>query len=364
MNWSPRPGPEVVEVRVVGEIIRRVRGPLFALTLVVACPLWIVHASSPVALARQTPGERADVLVAAIQAALERPVTDAGRRVAAAKLAELDRMGSEVLTQKCAGYNRLVSLNRGSSDPDEKLLRRFLALYDQLPQAQRAPFRFGRYLVYEILAADAHRHNDADLETRLLRDAVRIFTADPGDARERQLVQQLLDRAEMVGRPAPPLIGGTWLNLAPGTTRMDLGGAVTVIEFTAHWCSPCKDSYPGLLRLHERFGPQGLRIVLATRLWGYLGKEKNMSPERELAAVRRLFIEEDRLPFPIVIADAQAGAGQGEAADANAAAYFVQPIPHFVVIDRHGMVRRVDLGWEAGDEARLTEIVKRLLAER
>ncbi len=321
-------------------------------------------ALSSVVLARQTPGERADALVAAIQTALERPVTDAGRRVAAAKLAELDRMGPEVLAQKCAGYNRLVSLNRGSNDPDEKLLRRFLALYDQLPQAQREPFRFGRYLAYEILAADAHRHNDADLEKSLLRDAVRTFTAYPGDARERQLVQQLLDRAELAGKPAPALVGDTWLNAAPGTTRMDLGGAVTVIEFTAHWCSPCRDSYPGLLRLQERFGKQGLRIVLATRLWGYFGKEKNISPERELAADRKLFIEEDLLPFPIVIAPAPAGAGAAQAADANALAYFVQPIPHFVVIDRQGIVRRTDLGWEAGDEARLTAIVRQLLTER
>ena len=309
----------------------------------------------------QTSAARADALVAAINAALERPVTDAGRTTAAAKLAELDAMGADVLKQKTAGYSRMVSLNRGSKTPDEKLLRRFLALYDQLPAADREPFRFGRYLVYEILAEQAHRQSAFDQEKALLREGVAKFTGDAGDKRELDITRQLLDRAELVGEVAPALLAEHWLNAAPANNRLDLTGAVTLVEFTAHWCGPCKESYPGLLRFHERFAARGLRIVLATRLWGYFGKEKNLSPERELAADRQMFLDEDKLPFPIAIATTPAGAGPADGADANAKAFFVQPIPQFVLIDAAGIVRRIDLGWDEDYEKALAGQIEALL---
>ena len=330
-------------------------------TLLMCLSLLLWQTPSPSA---QTNIARADALVAAINAALERPVTDAGRATAAAKLAELDAMGADVLKQKTAGFNRMVSLNRGSKDPDETLLRRFLALYEQLPSADRDPFRFGRYLVFEILAEHAHRANALDTEKALLREGVAKFTGDPGDKRELGITQQLLDRAELVGQPAPSLLAEHWLNAAPANNRLDLAGTVTLIEFTAHWCGPCKESYPGLLRIHERFAARGLRIVLATRLWGYFGKEKNISAERELASDRQMFIDEDKLPFPIAIATPPSGAGPADGADVNAKAYFVQPIPHFVLIDAKGVVRRIDLGWDEDYEKVLTAEVEKLLPAR
>ena len=317
----------------------------------------------------QTPGPsaptnaaRADALVGAIIAALEqRPVNDAARATAAAKLAELDAMGADVLKQKAAGYGRMVSLNRGSKTPDEKLLRRFLALYDQLPAGDRDSFRFGRYLVYEILAERAHRVGALDDETALLREGVAKFTGDAGDKRELDITRQLLDRAELVGKPAPALLAEHWFNAAPPSNRLDVSGAVTLIEFTAHWCGPCKESYPGLLRLHERFAAQGLRVVLATRLYGYFGKDRNVSVEKELAADWQLFLLNEKLPFPIAVAMPPADTGLNAPTDPNARAYFVQPIPQFVLIDAKGIVRRIDLGWDEDYEKALAVSIEKLL---
>ena len=306
--------------------------------------------------------ERGEALAAAIDAALTRPVTDEGRRLAAEKLKALDALGPAALVPQCKGYGRMVSLNRGSKTPDAALLRRFLALYDQLPATARDPFRFGRYLVFEILAEQAHRAGEFEEEKRLLREGVARFTSDPGDARELQITQQLLDRANLVGRAAPDLVADHWLNAAPQGGRLDLAGQVTLIEFTAHWCGPCRDSYPGLLRLQRRFGARGLRIVLATRLWGYFGAEKDLSADRELAADRKMFLEDDALPFPIAIATPPPGAGPADGADANAKAYFVQPIPHFVLTDASGIVRRIDLGWDDDYEQALAAAIDAMLA--
>jgi hypothetical protein len=46
--------------------------------MVALLPLLLSLAMAPPAPARQTPAERADALVAGIEAALQRPVTDAG----------------------------------------------------------------------------------------------------------------------------------------------------------------------------------------------------------------------------------------------------------------------------------------------
>jgi thiol-disulfide isomerase/thioredoxin len=35
--------------------------------------------------------------------------------------------------------------------------------------------------------------------------------------------------------------------------EMPMDGAVTLLEFTAHWCGPCRESYPGVNRLRSQF---------------------------------------------------------------------------------------------------------------
>lgn len=256
-----------------------------------------------------------------------------------------------------------VARSRASTTPDLATLREYLRLWESLPAAERdANLRFGVYLVYEILAADAHRRGQLDDEKRVLREGLALFQRHPDATRERAITRQLLDRVEMIGHPAPDLVGGTWLNADPPGGRFPLAGAVTLVEFTAHWCGPCKESYPGLTRLSAQYGARGLRVVLATRLYGYFGATKAMPPADERAAVTRMFVDELRLPFPVVIAAPQTSEPVSGASDANAEAFFVQPIPHFVLIDRSGIVRAVELGWDAADEARWATRIEPLLA--
>src|SRR5579863_2760910 len=66
-------------------------------------------------------------------------------------------------------------------------------------------------------------------------------------------------RLELVGTPAHAITAPRWLNAPPDLRTLPMTGQVTLLEFTAHWCGPCRESYPGVNRLRERFARQDFR---------------------------------------------------------------------------------------------------------
>ena len=64
-------------------------------------------------------------------------------------------------------------------------------------------------------------------------------------------------RYSLVGTGAAPIKAPRWLNAPSDLTEMAMDGAVTLLEFTAHWCGPCRESYPGINRLRQQYGRRG-----------------------------------------------------------------------------------------------------------
>jgi thiol-disulfide isomerase/thioredoxin len=50
-----------------------------------------------------------------------------------------------------------------------------------------------------------------------------------------------------------------------GTLPADLKGKVVLVDFWASWCGPCKESFPVMEDLQQRYGSQGL-VILAVNL--------------------------------------------------------------------------------------------------
>jgi thiol-disulfide isomerase/thioredoxin len=119
-----------------------------------------------------------------------------------------------------------------------------------------------------------------------------------------------------------------------------LRGQVVLIDFWATWCGPCRASMPAIERVYATHRGRGLAVV-SVNTEGVQGADRIRS-----------FVQELGLGFPVVIDD-------GSVADA----YRVTTIPHLVLVDRRGVIRKVHRGTAPGFEDDLRTQVEALLAE-
>lgn len=141
-----------------------------------------------------------------------------------------------------------------------------------------------------------------------------------------------------VGAAAPafslsPLGGGRAVRLS------SLRGKVVFVDFWASWCVPCRQEFPVLQRLYERYRERGLRVVGIT--------------VDEEAPNARGFVERARARF-LILHDA----------DSSVAERYAPPsMPTSYVIDREGILRHINRGFEASDEAKFERQVRALLGQ-
>jgi thiol-disulfide isomerase/thioredoxin len=132
-----------------------------------------------------------------------------------------------------------------------------------------------------------------------------------------------------VGHSAPEFPeGATWLNGQPLTWKA-LRGKVVILDFWADWCGPCRNDLPRLRQLHEDRGNNGL-IIIGVHLAG----SKRASVEKAISDLH--------LEYPICI-DIPNRRETGKIEEMLFPSKFssqfaIGAIPHFVVVDRHGIV--------------------------
>ena len=154
-----------------------------------------------------------------------------------------------------------------------------------------------------------------------------------------------------------------------GPASVDMKGHVTLLEFTAHWCGPCKESYPGINRLRERYGPKGFRVVLATQLYGYFQTEQNLDAATEIERDRTYFAEH-HLDVPVGISDRVDTRRERrrrhlyDGPDPNDTAYRVGGIPQIHLIDKQGRIRLIMVGYDDANEPKLAKFIEGLLSEK
>jgi thiol-disulfide isomerase/thioredoxin len=182
------------------------------------------------------------------------------------------------------------------------------------------------------------------------------------------MVDPVIARYALVGTAAGPITAPRWLN-APANSTIAMPGAVTLLEFTAHWCGPCKESYPGVKRLLAKYGSRGFRVVLATELYGYFGTEQGLAPEVEFERDREYW-GHDMPNVPVAVGDRTPPGVRGAdgnytyTKNPNDAAYEVGGIPQIQIIDKKGVIRLIMVGYDDVNEASLSKLIETLLKEK
>lgn len=295
---------------------------------------------------------RGDVLAEAVVSGLREPKSDQRNARLERYVDDLDRLSDDLLDLKIATHARMNGYYR-ADDIDDGIIKHSTWLIDRaaaFSPAQRTTHGSTIVSAYINMAEALFGRGQNDRAHALLT-AARTGWSDIRNAS--RMLEPVVARYALLGTIGAPISAPRWLN-APAGTTLPMTGAVTILEFTAHWCVPCKESYPGLKRLLAKYGPRGLRVVLATELYGYFGTERPLTPDEEFARDRDYWAHEG-LTVPIAVADPNSP---------NDKAYEVGGIPQIHVLDRHGRIRLIMVGYDDANEAGLSTLIEKLLKEK
>ena len=315
---------------------------------------------------RATPDEHAKVLVSGIRFILRQPVS-ASRNAEAEKLVDrVEALPAAFVRERIEAHGALNSYYR-ADDIDLGIIRhstRLIELNKGLTPEQRvAPIASVLTAAYENLAEALAGQEQNAKALDVLRRAPVELAGVPGVA---ERLAPTVERYQLVGTPGAAIEAPTWLNAPAGTTKIDMKGSVTWLQFTAHWCGPCRESYPAVGRMLQKFGGKGFRVVMATQFYGYFESRRNLTPADELAAITEYF-PKHAVTVPIAVADnlppVMENGRPVRKANVNDAAYKVSGIPQIQLVDKKGNIRLIMIGFDEANEAKMAAIIERLIKE-
>ncbi len=107
----------------------------------------------------------------------------------------------------------------------------------------------------------------------------------------------------------------------------NLNGKVVLVDFFASWCGPCKESFPVMQELHQKYADKGL-VILAINV-----DKKKADMEK--------FLQKHNTTFPIV----------RDGANKLVAASRISTMPSSFLLDKDGKVYSAHRGFK-GEETR------------
>ena len=121
---------------------------------------------------------------------------------------------------------------------------------------------------------------------------------------------------------------------------VQLQGKVVYLDFWASWCDPCRESFPWMAEMKEKYGDQGFEVVAV-----------NLDKDRALADK---FLNKMKINF-VVAFDASAE---------SAEKYGLRGMPGSYLIGRDGSIQASHLGFNDKDKAELEAVIKVLLLQQ
>ena len=143
-----------------------------------------------------------------------------------------------------------------------------------------------------------------------------------------------------VGSKAPDFSAGTLAGNGSKTIA-DYKGQVVLLNVWATWCQPCRVEMPGMQRLYEQVGPEGLKIVA-------------VSIDEAGPDVVREFVREHGLTFEVL----------HDPSRAIERIYQTTGVPESFVLNREGQIVKKVIGAAEWESAVNRDLIRRLLAQK
>lgn len=197
-------------------------------------------------------------------------------------------------------------------------------------------------------------------------------------AQDKKTLADVPAHQQTIGKKAPDLVGQFGLN-GKAVKLSDLRGKVVLVDFWAVWCPPCRAAFPHLTQLQKEFGDMGFEVLGVTTYYRAYGFDKDngklvrvgkvvvdektgkkvlsggLSVKAENDMLRE-FVSHYKLPYRIITLE------QKDWLQA-ATDYGVRGIPQAVLVDRLGVVRHVQVGFNPARTEAVTDMVRKLVAE-
>jgi cytochrome c biogenesis protein CcmG, thiol:disulfide interchange protein DsbE len=143
-------------------------------------------------------------------------------------------------------------------------------------------------------------------------------------------------RAQEAGKPAPDF---ELPNLKQETVKLSgYQGKVVYLDFWASWCGPCRETFPWMNQLQEKYGKDGLQIVAVNI------DTKRPEADKFLAQIAADFT---------VLFDPKRGVAK---------TYALKGMPTSFLIDREGNVLSTHLGFQKDRAGELEAHIAKALA--
>ncbi|MGN6134155.1 MAG: TlpA family protein disulfide reductase [Aureliella sp.] len=136
-------------------------------------------------------------------------------------------------------------------------------------------------------------------------------------------------------------------------TESDLKGKVTVLHFWGTWCPPCREEFPGFVKIAQEFASNG-EVQFVSVSSSARAPEYDLD---DLADQTRRFLEQHSTTVP-TYADP---AGMSRVQIAMLMADGSLPYPSTLVLDRNGIIAGVWIGYAPGGMEEVAATVKKLL---
>ena len=281
---------------------------------------------------------------------------------------ELDANTAATFDQKWSTHSMMEGGYRGD-DIDAGIIKHGNWILDAAKKFTPAEMtKYGRTVVSaHVNMAEAYAGQGMNDKALQLLNTARSSCAGVSGVDE--MVTPIYDRYKLVGTRGANITAPTWFN-GPASKSLDLAGKVTLLEFTAHWCGPCRESYPGVNRLRAKYGAQGFQVVLSTRFYGYFESERNLTAEAELAKDKTYFAHHEMGDVPVAVGplvtlkQVNGKLVYEPQQDPNDVAYHVGGITQIHLIDKKGNIRLIMVGYDNTNEAKLSKMIEDLIKEK